>query len=130
MPHLCREPVELEKLTGEQLAEAGFYYIPTPDSHDLVKCFLCDKSLDGWEQGDDPLVEHLRHSKDCGWAVVATAKAQLLEGKKTLPPNGIALTNARAMTFGAGLWPHEGQASGSLNIAKVRLLPCPPRHRR
>ena len=36
------------------MAAAGFYHCPTDTEPDLVKCFVCQKELDGWEPDDDP----------------------------------------------------------------------------
>lgn len=35
---------------------------------DSVVCFLCQKSLDCWDEDDDPWTEHLKHSKHCNFA--------------------------------------------------------------
>jgi len=37
-----------------QLADAGFYHIPTNDAPDACRCFCCYKELDGWEPEDSP----------------------------------------------------------------------------
>ena len=37
-----------------QLADAGFYHIPSDQSPDATRCFACYKELDGWEPDDDP----------------------------------------------------------------------------
>ena len=37
-----------------QMIEAGWYYCPTPESDDFVKCSYCNLSLDGWEPKDNP----------------------------------------------------------------------------
>lgn len=37
-----------------QMVEGGWYYCPTPESDDLVRCCYCSLSLDGWESKDDP----------------------------------------------------------------------------
>ena len=42
-------------LRHNQMAEAGWYYCPTPESDDFVKCPYCSLSLDGWEPKDKPL---------------------------------------------------------------------------
>ena len=36
------------------MAEAGFYFTPSDASPDGAMCFMCSKSLDGWEPSDDP----------------------------------------------------------------------------
>jgi hypothetical protein len=48
-----------------QLAEAGWYYDPSPEQQDGVTCPYCSLSLDGWDAGDDPLEEHRRRAPDC-----------------------------------------------------------------
>lgn len=43
------------------MAEAGFYCIGC----DSAACFMCGKELDGWEEQDDPWLEHKRHAPQC-----------------------------------------------------------------
>ena len=38
----------------DQMVEAGWYYCPTTESDDFVKCPYCSLSLDGWEPKDNP----------------------------------------------------------------------------
>ncbi|OAA76731.1 Baculoviral inhibition of apoptosis protein repeat protein [Akanthomyces lecanii RCEF 1005] len=96
-----------KQITPASLAKAGFYFNPSPDNPDNCTCFLCQKGLDGWEAGDDPLVEHLTHASQCGWAVVTAIEAEIEEYSKqdpTLP----RMVEAREATFGTR-WPHEGK---------------------
>ncbi|OAR00523.1 hypothetical protein LLEC1_03816 [Akanthomyces lecanii] len=96
-----------KQITPASLAKAGFYFNPSPDNPDNCTCFLCQKGLDGWEAGDDPLVEHLTHASHCGWAVVSAIEAEFEEYSKqdpTLP----RMVGAREATFGTR-WPHEGK---------------------
>ncbi len=38
-----------------QMAKAGWIFNPGPgEESDIATCFYCGKSLDGWEEGDDP----------------------------------------------------------------------------
>jgi len=39
---------------AKQLAKAGFVYIPTEGSNDLVECPFCQYQVEGWEADDDP----------------------------------------------------------------------------
>ena len=39
----------------EKMVDAGWYYCPTTESDDFVKCPYCQLSLDGWEPKDKPL---------------------------------------------------------------------------
>lgn len=50
------------------MAEAGFYFIGDKKEPDVVQCFLCEKTLDGWESTDDPWLEHSKHSPNCHFA--------------------------------------------------------------
>lgn len=56
-------------LIPQRLAKAGFYHTPgsTEDSLDVVTCFLCKLQLGGWDEGDDPDVEHAKRG-GCAWA--------------------------------------------------------------
>ncbi|KAI9811510.1 MAG: hypothetical protein M1832_000885 [Thelocarpon impressellum] len=91
-----------------QLASAGFTYVPTGASPDNVECFLCHKALDGWEEQDDPIAEHLTHSPDCGWAIVTSIEKRRDDPARQKYPLGEDMKEARRATF-AGLWPHDGK---------------------
>ncbi|KAE9363597.1 BIR-domain-containing protein [Stipitochalara longipes BDJ] len=92
-------------LSAEELAKAGFFYYPTQSNPDNVACFLCHKALDGWEEDDDPLAEHLKHSPDCGWAIVATIEKQDGDLSQEYPASA-RMIEARKATF-SDKWPHE-----------------------
>ncbi|CAH0015307.1 unnamed protein product [Clonostachys rhizophaga] len=94
-------------ISPESLARAGFFFLPFSDNPDNVVCFLCEKSMDGWEEGDDPLREHLKHSPGCGWAIVAAIEAEM-EGYWREDPSHPDMVMARKATF-AGRWPHENK---------------------
>ncbi|KAF5019646.1 hypothetical protein F66182_8350 [Fusarium sp. NRRL 66182] len=94
-------------ITPDSLARAGLFFSPAPQNPDNAICFLCQKGLDGWEENDDPLVEHLKHSPDCGWAIVAAIEAEL--GHYALEnPDEPYMKEARKATF-AGRWPHDSK---------------------
>lgn len=44
------------------LAKAGFFFTR---SEDIVRCAFCDVEVGRWEEGDDPVVEHRKWSKNC-----------------------------------------------------------------
>ncbi|EPE31408.1 Inhibitor of apoptosis (IAP) repeat-containing protein [Glarea lozoyensis ATCC 20868] len=92
-------------LRPEMLAKAGFFYHPSPDKPDNTACFLCHRGLDGWDEDDDPLVEHLKHSPDCAWALVEAVEMQIEEVAQEYPASK-RLLDARKATFG-NQWPHE-----------------------
>lgn len=83
-------------------------------------CFLCNKSLDGWEEGDSPLEEHLRHSPTCGWAINAAIEAGHGNYGKVHPLDP-AMTEARKATF-AGRWPYESKRGFKCKTKKVGTL--------
>ncbi|PHH60002.1 hypothetical protein CDD81_2206 [Ophiocordyceps australis] len=94
-------------ISPESLASAGFYFDPSPNSPDKVSCFLCRNDLDGWESGDDALLEHLTHASSCGWAIVAAIQAGVGDyGSED--PDMPYMVEARKATFN-GRWPHEGK---------------------
>ncbi|OBT66275.1 hypothetical protein VE03_04358 [Pseudogymnoascus sp. 23342-1-I1] len=94
-------------LGPEQLAAAGFFFLPSHENPDNVKCFLCRESICGWEKGDNPLEEHLKLSPGCGWAVTSCIEARV--GDMHLEnPMSTRMVEARKATFG-DRWPHEGK---------------------
>ncbi|CAO3567539.1 unnamed protein product [Mortierella alpina] len=97
--------------TPSTLADAGFFFLPAPSSPDNVVCFLCQKSLDGWTDTDDPYLEHFSHARRCGWAILKTIRVTDDElpfrwDNEDELPKGPRMTKARLQTFGRW-WPHE-----------------------
>lgn len=80
-------------------------------------CFLCEKSLDGWEETDNPLEEHLKHSPTCGWAIMAAIEAGFGNYGKVHPLDP-AMIEARKATF-AGRWPYESKKGFKCKTKKV-----------
>ena len=80
--------------------------------------------LDGWEEDDDPLKEHLAHSGHCDWAtsLAAGLGAQQNEGAEDeqRDPMSEELVAARRRTFehGAG-WPHESKRGWKCKVSKM-----------
>jgi hypothetical protein len=103
-----------------QLAKAGFFYQPTDTSLDNTTCFLCERSLDGWESGDNAIVEHLKHAPQCGWAVNIAIELEREGGCDILEnPSAEDLMMARATTF-EKIWPHENKRGWTCKSGKVR----------
>ncbi|KAH6895759.1 hypothetical protein B0T10DRAFT_478784 [Thelonectria olida] len=94
-------------ISPASLSRAGFFFNPSVASPDNVTCFLCHKGLDGWEGGDDPLLEHLKHGSECGWALVAAIEAELGDYARE-DPSQPYMKDARKATF-AGRWPHDSK---------------------
>ncbi len=81
--------------------------------------------MDGWEQGDDALVEHLTHAPQCGWAICAAIEAELGDSA-TQDPRQSHLLEARKVTF-AGHWPYEGKKGWKCKTKQVRPVFLPTR---
>ncbi|SPJ81530.1 uncharacterized protein FTOL_08935 [Fusarium torulosum] len=96
-----------KSITPASLARAGLFFNPTPQNPDNASCFLCHKGLDGWEANDDPLIEHLKHAPECGWAVVAAIEAEVGDYAQQ-DPDQPYMKEARKATF-AGRWPHDSK---------------------
>lgn len=109
----------LTQILVAKMARAGFYFNPRPSNPDNVACFLCRKELDGWEDDDEPLVEHLKHSPDCGWAICAAIEVELGDVARE-DPRQPHLLEARKATF-AGRWPYEGKKGWKCKTKQVRL---------
>lgn len=92
-------------------------FSPSPDSPDNTICFLCEKGLDGWEAGDDPIYEHVKHAPHCGWALVAAIEADIGDYARE-DPNDPEMVEARKATF-AGRWPHENKKGWKCKTKQV-----------
>lgn len=132
-PHKFLAPEEVNQpspivvvymLTLSKLAKAGFFYYPLQANPDNVACFLCHKLLDGWEEDDDPLAEHLKHSSDCGWAIVASIERQDGETSQEYP-SSTRMIEARKATF-ADKWPHESKKGWKCKVKQVCIAKYGP----
>ncbi|XP_022249892.1 putative inhibitor of apoptosis isoform X2 [Limulus polyphemus] len=54
----------LSFIKPEDLANAGFFYVGISDK---VQCPFCQGIVSSWEEGDDPLKEHVRHFPCCSF---------------------------------------------------------------
>ncbi|OJJ50030.1 hypothetical protein ASPZODRAFT_2117030 [Penicilliopsis zonata CBS 506.65] len=99
-PHSNPSPAEL--------AHAGFYYNPYETNPDNTTCFLCNRALDGWEEDDNPITEHLKHARDCGWAVMMDIQQRSSNPAEIEDPTSEKIADARRSTFGEA-WPHDGK---------------------
>ena len=106
---------------GSQLARAGFYYRPTSSYPDNTTCYLCKSNLDGWEEDDNTVEEHLKHAPTCGWAVTIAIEQNIEDGSHDLEdPMSEKLRSARQMTF-ASRWPHESKRGWTCKTQKVYI---------
>ncbi|XP_034247941.1 baculoviral IAP repeat-containing protein 5-like [Thrips palmi] len=60
-----------------QMAEAGFYFIGSKSEPDLARCYVCCKELDGWEEHDNPWLEHKKHAPKCPYVLLDKKPADL-----------------------------------------------------
>ncbi|KZZ89787.1 Baculoviral inhibition of apoptosis protein repeat protein [Ascosphaera apis ARSEF 7405] len=103
--------------TPEELADAGFYHAPTALSPDNTACFLCERALDGWEEEDDPITEHLRLSQGCGWAIMMDIARRSSDPGSIEDPTSARVTEARRATFRG--WPHDGKRGWTCKSDKM-----------
>ncbi|KAL4996594.1 hypothetical protein BDV10DRAFT_108602 [Aspergillus recurvatus] len=96
------------KPSPAELAYAGFFYNPYETNPDNTTCFLCRRALDGWEEDDNPITEHLKHAKDCGWAVMMDIQQRSSNPAEIEDPTSEPIVQARLATFGDS-WPHDGK---------------------
>ncbi|MCJ1483005.1 hypothetical protein MMC06_003171 [Schaereria dolodes] len=102
-----------------QLAKAGFYYRPKASDPDNTACFLCNNNLDGWEEDDDPITEHLKHSPNCGWAINAGIEKDIENGiHDEENPLSEKMLEARRSTFD-DMWPHDGKRGWTCKTQKM-----------
>ncbi|GJE86671.1 BIR-domain-containing protein [Phanerochaete sordida] len=107
------------------LAEAGFYYTPSASDRDAVTCFMCKEKLSGWEEEQDPFVEHVRIASSCCWAITRCGLINDMDedGNFVFPditrlPSSKAIEKARADTFGRN-WPHDATKGHSVSSKKM-----------
>ncbi|KAK4504132.1 hypothetical protein PRZ48_005047 [Zasmidium cellare] len=112
-PHQKPDPV--------LLARAGFFYRPDQESFDNVTCFLCNVRLDGWEETDVPIQEHLAHTRGCPWATaVSVFRGEDEPEPEMRDPLAEDMIIARKATFATGEgWPHESKKGWKCKIAKM-----------
>jgi hypothetical protein len=100
------------------LAHAGFYYKPYETNPDNTTCFHCHRALDGWEEEDNPIDEHLKHAPDCAWAIMMDIQQRSSNPAEIEDPTGERVTQARLATFGS-TWPHDGKRGWVCQSDKV-----------
>ncbi|OMH85271.1 Protein bir1 [Zancudomyces culisetae] len=128
------------KAQPESLASAGFYFNPSGEHPDNVKCAYCDKELGEWTKNDDPFQVHYEHSQACIWAKVhCRQRVCMNEGEKFIGwktkkvAEKIALAGyindieSRLMTF-ADHWTQMGRNKWRLSPVKLNTKSDPSRN--
>lgn len=101
------------------LAKAGFYY-KASSGKDNVQCFMCERQLDGWEEDDDPLQEHLKHGSDCAWALLMSIEQESAFDTSNMDdPTSSRIADARRITFETMAWPHENKRGWTCKTEKM-----------
>lgn len=59
------------------MSEAGFYWSGNEKENDTATCFLCSKVLDGWEESDNPWLEHQKHAPQCLFVKLGRSESEL-----------------------------------------------------
>ncbi|KAG5684418.1 hypothetical protein PVAND_013652 [Polypedilum vanderplanki] len=69
---------EDEKCSISEMAKAGFCFTgDMSKDDDSATCFVCGKVLDGWENTDDPWIEHQKHSANCQFVKMRRSEDEL-----------------------------------------------------
>lgn len=84
---------------------------------------MCQRALDGWEEEDNPITEHLKHAKDCGWAVMMDIQQHSSNPAEIDDPTSDRVREARLATFGTN-WPHDGKRGWVCDSEKVMAIHC------
>ncbi|KAK7031567.1 hypothetical protein R3P38DRAFT_820230 [Favolaschia claudopus] len=103
------------KATPNNLAEAGFYFDPSPEDPDNVTCFMCDKQITEWAEEDDPFDLHFQKcATTCAWANLrcglrrdADSHGKFVFPDKSRLPTSKAMEKARLETFTMFGWKHD-----------------------
>lgn len=74
--------------------------------------------MDGWEEDDNPVTEHLKHAPDCGWAIMMDLQQSSSNPASIEDPTGDRITQARLSTFGTA-WPHDEKKGWVCQSEKV-----------
>ena len=53
-------------INAVEAAEAGFFYT---GHSDILKCFHCNVAVHNWEPKDNPVYEHIKFSRFCGFTL-------------------------------------------------------------
>lgn len=77
--------------------------------------------MDGWEEEDNPITEHLKHSPDCAWAIIMDIQQSSSNPSMIDDPTSDRITQARRGTFGT-MWPHDGKRGWHCQSEKVLSL--------
>ncbi|CAK5273841.1 unnamed protein product [Mycena citricolor] len=109
------------------LAEAGFYFDPSPEDTDNATCFMCDKQVTDWTEEDDPFEIHYKKcSKTCSWAMVRCGLRHDMDSDgnynftdKARIPTSKAMEKARLLTFTSIGWKHDKNKQHSASSKKM-----------
>ena len=81
---------------------------------------MCAKGLDGWEEEDDPVKEHLNYSPECGWAITMAIEQEVENGlHENEDSMSTKMLEARKSTF-SDRWPHENKRGWTCKVQKVK----------
>ncbi|GAA5948652.1 hypothetical protein JCM21900_005201 [Sporobolomyces salmonicolor] len=74
--------------TADQIASAGWYFLPgaADESSDRCSCCYCNRIVEGWEAGDDPIALHNRKiGVNCPFFLASEASSALAPPPKPVP---------------------------------------------
>lgn len=64
------------------------------------------------------MAEHLKHSSDCGWAIMMDIQQHSSNPAEIQDPTSDQIFQARLATFNTG-WPHDGKRGWTCQSEKV-----------
>ncbi|OCH93314.1 hypothetical protein OBBRIDRAFT_832707 [Obba rivulosa] len=102
---------------SKKMAKAGFVYTPQAAGDDTATCLYCNLSLSGWDDGDDPMDEHLKRESKSGTPCpfFQSPNRQALGKSTSKPPSKTASKPPSRSNSQSKTKPEidEGGASGS-----------------
>ena len=76
------------KITGEIMANAGFYYT---GQSDVVVCYACGVVAKDWHAEDEPIVEHIRFRNNCRYVNFIKSEKFIKNALKTFSKDKVLL---------------------------------------
>lgn len=97
------------------MSVAGWHYLSFSPSDDSVQCTYCEKSLSGFEKGDDPIEEHRRRVPDCPFF---SYKMAVKPKKGKMEDLGVGATGGRGRGKSVSRQAEEGEEKSLRTMSK------------
>jgi len=87
--------------TAEDMVDAAFFFTGTDLKKDNVTCYYCGKSIESFEPGDVPLIEHAAYFPDCAYIQENTTEEFRTKAKRIVKQReALANTANQLQTLG------------------------------